>query len=397
MLLLDQKASDILSKIAFAKERIKKIESRDKILETYTGPLMNWLDTLEERVKDAKKDFEQFVREATFTEESYLTEEPQQKLLADILRAFEDIERRFFIGVDTFLPLIPIWSTQRKRTETKRQHRLLTYFVEDLLELSQIPESMMTIIGENYACLPLNWGQVMKHVVFATYSEMENMRKWVLLAHEIGHAFYDLNVQKFSSNLIPQVIRKLIEVKPINVEQRELESTIYMWTREWIPELVADCFAVKTLGPSFMTQFMLTALNSKPNRIEFTHPPSDLRVRFMMDILDSLVLPHINTRSYRNAWRSYAHSVSKPSSLYVVHEEVVKTALDGINSIVQERPIEKKWTDILKAKKAISEGVLPEQDLLCVVSAFAISEPTVDSRLIYKELLKRYPSNPYAL
>lgn len=397
MLLLDQKASDILSKIAFTKARIKKIKSPDKILETYTGPLMNWLDTLEERVKDAKKDFEQFLREATFTEESYLTEEPQQKLLADILRAFEDIERRFFIGVDTFLPLISIWSTQRKRTETKRQHRLLTYFVEDLLELSQIAEPMMTIIGENYACLPLNWGRVMKHVVFATYSEMENMRKWVLLAHEIGHAFYDLNVQKFSSNLIPQVIRKLIEVKPINVKQRELESMIYMWTREWIPELVADCFAVKTLGPSFVTQFMLTALNSQPNRIEFTHPPSDLRVRFMMKILDSLDLPYINTRSYRNVWRSYAHSVSKPSSLYVVHEEVVKTALDGIDSLVQERPIEKKWTDILKAKKAISEGVLPEQDLLCVVSAFAISEPTVDSLLIYKELSKRYSSNPYTL
>lgn len=397
MLLLDQKASDILSKIAFAKERIKKVKFPDKILETYIEPLMNWLDTLEERVKDTKKDFEEFVREATFTEESYLTEEPQQKLLADILRAFEDIERRFFIGVDTFLPLIPIWSNQRKGTETKRQHRLLVYFVEDLLELSHISESMMTIIGENYACLPLSWGQMMRHVVFATYSEMENLRKWVLLAHEIGHAFYDLNVQKFSSNLIPQVIRKLIEVKPTNVEQRELESTIYIWTREWIPELVADCFAVKTLGPPFMTQFMLTALNSQPNRIEFTHPPSDLRVRFMMDILDFLNLPDVNTKSYRNAWRSYAYSVSRPSSLYVVHEEVVKTALDGINSIVQERPIEKKWTDILKAKKAISEGVFPDQDLLCIVSVFAISEPTVDFRLIYRELLKRYPCNPYAL
>jgi hypothetical protein len=397
MLLLDQKASDILSKITFAKERVKKIKSPDNILETYIEPLEDWLNTLEQRAKDAKKDFEEFVRETNFIEESYLQEEPQRRLLADILRDFEDIERRFYISVDAFLPLIPIWSSQKRGVEIKRQHSLLVYFVIDLLELSHISESMMAIIGEDYACLPLSWGQTIKHVVFGTYSEIENLRKWVLLAHEVGHAYYDLNAEKFSAALFPQVIRKLIEVKPINLEQRQLESVIYTWTRNWIPELVADCFAVKTLGPPFITQFMLTVLDSQPNLIESTHPPSDLRVGFMMDILDSLSLPDDDTKSYRNVWRSYCYSVSRPSSLYIIHEEVVKTALNGIDSIVQEKPIKKKWTNIQKAKRAISDGALPDQDLLCIVSAFAISEPSIDFHPIYKELLKRHSSNSYAL
>jgi hypothetical protein len=397
MLLLDQKANDILSKINFAKECVKKIKSPDNILETYIEPLMKWLNVLEEQVKDIKVNFEKFAREASFGEKGYLQKEPQRKLLTDILRALEDIERRFYICADAFLPLIPIWSNQRRGRDTKRQHRLLMYFVGGLLELSQIRESMMAIIGEDYACLPLSWGQAIKHVVFSTYSEMQNLRKWVLLAHELGHAYYDLNTEKFSVTLLPNVIRKLIEVKPINVEQRELEFAIYTWTRNWVPEFVADCFALKTLGPSYLTQFMLTALDSQPNRIEFTHPPSDLRIRFMIGILDSLSLPDVNTSSYRNVWQSYCYSVSRPSSLYIVHEEVVKTVLSGIDLIVQEKPIEKKWSDIIKAEKTLSDGALPDQDLLCIVSALAISEPNIDFRPIYKELLKRYSSNSNAL
>ena len=397
MLLLDQKANDILSKITFAEERVRKIKSPDKVLETYIEPLLKWLNGLEEGVKDIQRDFEKFSHEVSFEETDYLREEPQRKLLTDILRALEDIERRFYIGADAFLPLIPIWSNQRRGREIKKQHRLLMYFVENLLELSHIPESMMAIIGEDYACLPLSWGQTIKHVLFGTYSEIENLRKWVLLAHELGHAYYDLNTEKFSAALLPTVIRKLIEVKPINVEQRELESAIYTWTRYWIPELVADCFAVKTLGPSFLKQFMLTALDSEPNRIEITHPPSDLRVRFMADTLDSLGLPDIDTESYWFVWRSYCYSVSRPSSLYIVHEEVVKTVLSGIDLIMQEMPIKKKWTDILKAKKTLSDGALPDQDLLCIVSALTISEPSIDFRPIYKELLKRHSSNSNAL
>jgi hypothetical protein len=192
------------------------------------------------------------------------------------------------------------------------------------------------------------------------------------------------------------VIRKLIEVRPINVEQIELESTIYAWTRNWIPELVSDSFAVKTLGPAFVTQFMVTVLDSQPNRLEFTHPPPGLRVRCMLNTLESLNLSDINVSSYRNIWQSYCFTTSRPSSLYIVHEEVVRTAMDGIDSIVQEKPIENKWSDILNAKKALSHGSVPAQDVLSVVSALAIAEPSVQADQIYKALLERHSSNPNA-
>jgi hypothetical protein len=396
MSLLNKKANDIFSKIAFAKERIEKIRLPDSILETYIEPLTSWLDTLRERAERAKNDFEQFVCSTDFAEEQYLREEPQRRLLADILRDFEDIERRLYIGVDTFLPLIVVWRSQRKEKEIKQQHGLLACFLADLLELSHISEPMMVIMGETYECLPIEWGQTIKHVVFGPYSEIQNLRKWVILAHELGHAYFDLNAERFSSALFAQVIRKLIEVRPINVEQIELESTIYAWTRNWIPELVSDSFAVKTLGPAFVTQFMVTVLDSQPNRLEFTHPPPGLRVRCMLNTLESLNLSDINVSSYRNIWQSYCFTTSRPSSLYIVHEEVVRTAMDGIDSIVQEKPIENKWSDILNAKKALSHGSVPAQDVLSVVSALAIAEPSVQADQIYKALLERHSSNPNA-
>ena len=396
MFLLAKKANDIISKIAFAKDTIQKVKSPDNVLETYIEPLTSWLDILRSRVEQAKANFEEFVHDASFVEEDYLREESQRRLLAIILRDFEDIERRVYISIDTFLPLILVWNSQKSRTETKQQHRLLMHFITDLLQLCHISESMMTIIGEYYACLPLEWAQVRKHVVFCTYSEMQNLRKWVLLAHEFGHVYYFQNVEKINSSITPQVIRRLNENRPINLDQINFESIIYTWTQHWIPEFVSDCFAAKTLGPAFIAQFMVTMLDSQPNRIEFTHPPPNLRLRFMMNILDALNLSEIDINSYRNKWQSYAHTISRPSSLFIVHEEVVRTALRGIDSIVTEKPIENKWADILEVKKTLDLGSIPDQDLISIISALAIAEPNINYSLLYRALLKRYASNSYA-
>jgi hypothetical protein len=397
MFFLDQKANDIISKIEFAKEAIRKVKSPDSVLQTYIEPLASWLDILRNRVEQAKVNFAEFVRDASFAQDGYLRDETQRRLLAVILRDFEDIERRLYLSVDTFLPLILVWNSQKSRRETKRQHKLLMHFIADLLHFCHISESMMGIIGEDYACLPLEWAQTRRHVVFGTYSEIQNLRKWVLLAHELGHAYYYQNEARINSNVTPEVIRRLNENRPTNLDQREFESTIYTWAQHWIPEFVSDCFAAKTLGPAFIGQFMVTVLDSQPNHVEMTHPPPNLRVMFMMNILDTLNLSDIDISSYRNIWQSYAHSVSRPSSLFIVHEDVVTTALRGIDSIVTEKPIENKWADILETKKAISRGLIPDHDLVSTISALAISEPNLNYSPLYKALLKRYASNSYAL
>jgi len=393
MSLLNQKANDIFSKIAFAKERLRRIRSPDRILETYIEPLEIWLETLRQQAERAKNDFEEFVQDAGFIEEQHLREEPQRRLLVDILRSFEDIERRLYISVDTFMPLTLVWRSQRKEKETRKQHALLGDFLSELSLLSGISEPMMVVMGETYECLPVEWGEAVKHVIFSPYSEIQNLRKWVILAHELGHAYFDLNAERFSSGLFTQIARKLAEVRPISVDQREFESTIYAWTRNWIPELASDCFAVKTLGSSFVNQFVVTVLDSQPNRIRSTHPPPGLRVRCMLDTLESLNLPGVDTDSYRNRWQAYCFTTSRPSSLYIVHEDVIRTATEGIDSIVQEKPIEKKWTDIVDAGRALSLGSMPDQDLLSIVSAMAIEEPNKHVFQVYKTLLERHSTD----
>jgi len=395
MFLLEQKANDIASKIAFAKEIVMSLKSPDNVLQTYMEPFVSWLDILRGRVDQAKANFEEFVHDSGFVQDNYFREEAQRRLLTDILRDFEDIERRIRINVDTFLPLILVWNNQISGTETKQQHKLLMRFIAELLQLCQLPESVMTIIGEDYACLPLEWGQVRKHVVFCTYSEVRSVRKWVLLAHELGHTYYFKIYEKINSSITPQVIGKLYENRPINLDQRNLEEMIYIWTQHWIPELVSDCFAVKTLGPAFVAQFMVTVLDSEPDRVEYTHPPPNLRLRFMTNILDALALPDINVNSYRKMWQSYAHTISRPSSLFITNEEVVETALKGVDSIVIEKPIEKKWADVLEAKKALCLALIPDQDLISIVSALAIAEPNLDHSFLYEALLKRYAGNSY--
>lgn len=345
MLLVNQKADVLFSKIAFAEERIREIGYLDRILETYVEDLANRLNTLRDQVREAQNEFREFVEETNFAEGDYLREAYQRGLLKDMLRTNQEIEQSFYLGVDTFLPLIPVWIHQRHDEDTKRGHNLLVNFVRELLELSKIPELMMTILGETYECLPLYWGNVTKHVVFVTYSEMESLRRWVLLAHEVGHVFYDMHFEDFNSSVIPQVIRKLVLRRPLNIGQRDLENIIYIWTRKWIPELVSDCFSVKILGPPYVIQFMLMVLDSKPDHIDVTHPPNNLRVNFMMDLLESLALPEFDIDLYRSVWNSYLRSITQPSSQYILDEEVVEAALSGIDIVVRDTPVRDKWAD----------------------------------------------------
>jgi len=203
MPLVDQKANVLLSKISFVEKRIEELGSLDKILESYVEGLSDRLNVLRNQILTAQSEFREFIEETGFAENDYLRKASQRGLLKDMLRTYEEIEESFYLGIDTFLPLIPVWTHQRHDENTKREHNLLVNFVDDLLELSAIPEVMMTILGESYECLPLYWDNVTKHVVFVTYSEMESLRRWVLLTHEVGHVFYDLHFEEFNSTVIP--------------------------------------------------------------------------------------------------------------------------------------------------------------------------------------------------
>jgi len=389
MLLPYQKIDILLKKINFTEKRIMEISLSDDILKSYIQYLTDWITALREEIRISKNEFEEFLEDTGFSETDYIKHDSQRKLLKDVLRTFEEIEERFYLGVDTFLPLIPVWIHQKGDEETRRGHRLIVHFIKELLQLSKIPEIMITILGEDYACLPLSWGKIQKHVVFVTYSEMENPIRWALLSHEIGHAFYDLNFDEFHSSVIPMVIQKLVETKPLNIGQRVLEDTIYTWTNHWIPELVSDCFSIKTLGPAYLIQFILLVLNSNPDRIEVSHPPSNLRVNFMIDILESLALPDFDIDIYRDIWNSYSRSITWPSSRYILQEEVVESALHGIDAIIQDKPIETIWGDIVEAKQVLSNKKIPEKNLVSIISAASLLATQIDISKLYSTLLER--------
>lgn len=395
MYLLDKKADDLLSKITFAQQVINGIEAPDDILASYTEPLQSWTTSLRNRVEQAKAEFALFAQASHFSQSESIQESHQRRLLTAILRDYEDIERRIRISLDTFLPLIPVWNNQKQSKETKLHHELLKRFVSDVMQLAHVDGKIMTIVGESYACLPIEWEE-RKHVIFGTYSETKNLHKSVLLSHEIGHVYYYKNEREISSDVIPKVLRKLSQNRPATVDQRDFEDARLAWALHWIPEFVADCFAVRTLGPAFLLQFMLIALNSQPNRPETTHPPSSLRIKFMTDTLQSLNLPNIDINSYQSLWDSYARTVSSPSSVFYLDDEVVTTAFDCISSTVIPTRIDEKWAEILQAREAIEKGTVPNQDLVPTICALAMDESGTDLTAINQELLKRYSSNSNA-
>jgi len=391
--LLNQKADDLLSKLTFAQQVINKIDSSDEILSSYTVSLQNWIVSLRSSVEQTKVVFAQFVQATHFNQSHPLQENAHRSLLAAILRNYAGIENRIIIGIDTFLPLIPVWNNQKQNPETILHHNFLKNFVSDVLKLGQMDDYIMTIVGESYACLPIKWTES-KHVIFGTYTEMKNLQKSVLLAHEIGHVFYNKNEKEILTNVTAKVLNKLHQNKPPNVDPKDFEQFQLIWARNWIPEFISDCFAVRLMGPAFLLQFMLIVLNRQPNRISDTHPPSNLRVKFMVDTLQSLNLPNCNISHYQALWDSYANTVSTPNSIFIVDDEVIKVAFDSINSSnIFPTCINEKWMDILEAKKAIKNNIVPSQDLVSIICALAMEENGSDLSAINQALLERYTRN----
>jgi len=266
--------------------------------------------------------------------------------------AFEDFSRRF-----------------------QEVHLVLSRFLNEVSSPLGRTCSCMILPGRHFGYL--GFINVSKHLfrIFVPVSAIKETRVWPILAHEIGHAYLFLPRvhEKISTELAPrisEVVRSICE--RLERTRENLEVTEYFLSRswyQWLMEIGADLFALRRVGPSFVSALMLELMPSDPFSLGLepagpwvvsTHPPPDFRVRLVI-------------RHSREAFPSLSKNVSMLEDMW--EREVSSRVSDTLEErrelydllCTDEilRPLEEKMVDLLAETVPLQDAsILPLEAIL---------------------------------
>lgn len=141
-------------------------------------------------------------------------------------------------------------------------------------------------------------------VVHYPLSDSDRLLLHPLFAHEIGHSTvykFEL-VERFGREVMSdpdfkqrvrdeaqRVMTELAPTDSLVTLRRKLRKNL----RNWVKELLCDLLAAEAAGPAFLWAVAAFGLPLNRSEATFTHPPTTLRVKLILDLLD------------RNGWRSF--------------------------------------------------------------------------------------------
>lgn len=391
MSFLDKKITEIEDRIKLINQHVKQLEQFNGTLLCYTDFLRKELDSINEDLEKVKTRLDLMRKWYPHKEQEILPDLRSKLLLTTILRELIRIESEFYFQIDLLVPSLRSWIYQKDDPEIAFYHKLLTGFIDSLIRHMGLEEHALSIFRDAYTCHScfIKFRQLKGHVISLPFSELLTLRRWPISAHEVGHAYYDVHFRDFESQLFPLLKEYIIKLRP--ELKRETERAVNIWIEHWVPELAADCVAVKALGPSFVIQFLSDALHFNPMHVDLfepTHPPTKLRVNFQLEALKTLDLSGFDVNSLSAVWDSFTHNTVykvEPFVEYLLSPEIVEEARKT-NNLIREMPIKERWSEILNSAEALSKNQWIKTDLLTLMCAIGLLPPSYNIEWIFKSL-----------
>jgi len=374
------KIDDIRNRIAFF---------RDTIVKHQAGRLeiVPFLQFIEEELEASERDLQEVETNLQILKSWFgyqdgviLTDRQARYMLTGILRSLSNTESALYLRADSVLPPVQAWSFQEIDLPLRAYHQLLTQYVEQLTKHAGLEDPHMAIFAEEYFNLTCAHPRQSPsaHILSATCSEARMPHRWSILGHEIGHSIYDWQKEYFERTISPE-ITAAFRLIPASVDRKELLEAEDTWLENWLQELVADCVAVKTLGPSYVSQFVIDALEANPLRVELPrpiHPPMHLRVSFQLEVLEGLSLPGFDPSAFKGSWETYLRNIVYGANPFVenvlLDPGVVTPAKAIITSAVQSTPAVELWPRVRRVKEGLECNRMEPEDLLTYVSALSL-------------------------
>jgi len=282
MSLIEKKISRLESKLSFLKSLLRDLDIPKSI---QTG-IQNALHEIEKEIIELKTIY---TLTRTLTTKGWI--------LRWLANGLSILDARLF-RLNAAYTFLKSHSYQRQDPDLKFSNSIIDQYLEELCKLSQLNQNeIIHMVSHSYSCLPL--GEIPFYPVFLPAYDLASPNYWGILAHELGHIYYDTRKEQMQRNLLPQINQIVREGVSKLVSDAEAYPTsrdaAFTWIRWWTPEYFSDCFAIRVLGPAYLalSNIELFIESTETETFPPSHPPTSTRISFCLETLRKLNLDEI--------------------------------------------------------------------------------------------------------
>jgi hypothetical protein len=376
MSLIEKKISRLESKLSFLKSLLRDLNIPKSI---QTG-IQNALHGIEKEIIELKTIY---TLTRTMTTKGWIL-----RWLANGLYILD--ARLFRLNVAyTFLKS---HSYQRQDPDFKFSNSIIDQYLKELCKLSQLNQSeIIHMISHSYSCLPL--GEIHFYPVFLPAYDLESPNYWGILAHELGHIYYDTRREQIQRKLLPQINQIVRQEVSKLVSDAEAYPTsrdaAFIWIRWWTPEYFSDCFATRILGPAYLAMSNIELFIESTEETETfppSHPPTRTRISLCLETLRKLNLDEMKPyiEHLENEFKEIAKlpttetEISRKLEIFT-HRNILPQCFELIERTVDVFSIRELWPEVLAAmEKLKANGKIDRRPpLLPQICAATLSEKRI--------------------
>ena len=377
-----------------------KIGHAEECLAGYaSGPTRQFADIIRAEMQsygaileEAENDFGKFGADAQWMREVPLSPRRADKF-SKIMTSLGRVSDDFSTSVDGIIPFLRRWRDQRADGDIGNHHRLLSACVSDMAEVIGIGRPVLALFGTEFMTIDLKRRDYANagHIIIAPESQRASFPRWAIAAHELGHAYYDLNRPMLEREVLEPVIERIGKLR-IENDDDETDTSKSWWY--WIEELVSDLIGVRTLGPVFAEAALEDALGQDPSgfrRDTLTHPTWEIRMTLVKRALRELDLEQYPPGRFENMWDAYESAFVRTEDAFYAGllkgGELDDFAIDRICRTVTPEPVRSLWAEMLEVEPS---NVASHSALACLAACAMEKDPAKRAEL-ERAMLAKYP------
>ena len=255
---------------------------------------------------------------------------------------------------EDMLSHLSAWKIQRKSTTIiSQRHTLLEEFCSELCQMIGIQTPIITNFGTEFKSIPCtSFGfRLCGYIINIPETVANEVDSWPILAHELGHVYFDENEQVMKSKIKDPLEA---QIRSMNIKKNDENEMVNIWNDRWVPELISDLIATLTLGPAYVERAMVNAFGTAPLKFGSTdwHPPWKLRIELMMKTMKKINLRKYHIEKQASVWNMYDEIFEERADPWILNllmnQQTVKKATDLMTSSIQLAPIRDIWCNVLR-------------------------------------------------
>ena len=255
---------------------------------------------------------------------------------------------------------------------------MVSEYVNNIAKELSISGLTPTIVHNDYANLPIEvLGDV--YIIMLPTIDLLKPKKWILLAHEVGHILYDIHRDRILTDLMPKIEELLRKYLP---EEKGKEDKIReyrdLWREEWLKELVADVAGAALGGPAYLKMLILQLANPGPTSFVTDHPPLEAREIVQLEYLKNVKAQKDLIDTMENVWNEFRSNIidEYPELPSYLNQKILSEVAEYMTNIIPKPFIVSNWDRILELSSQLPK--VNEKDLKLLISAIALSDTDMD-------------------